>query len=73
MDYPKFKSIVTQFGQGVSERGISGEKVGDIVFEAIKDDAFYILTDTGELIETLVKSRMNNILDSFEQNKKYNE
>jgi NAD(P)-dependent dehydrogenase (short-subunit alcohol dehydrogenase family) len=72
LDYPEFKSIVTQFGQGVSERGISGEKAGDIVFEAIKDDAFYILTDSGEWLEELVKNRMNNILNSFEQNKKYN-
>ncbi|MBY8985720.1 MAG: SDR family NAD(P)-dependent oxidoreductase [Candidatus Lokiarchaeota archaeon] len=71
-DYPEFKSTITQFGQGATKRGISGEKVGDIVFEAIKDDSFYILTDTGEWLEALVKNRMNNILDSFEQNRKYN-
>ncbi|MHA2339300.1 MAG: hypothetical protein ACXACX_18475 [Candidatus Hodarchaeales archaeon] len=70
-DYPEFESIVTQFGQGFMERGISGEKAGDIVFEAIKDDAFYILTDTSEMFEASVKNRMDNILNSFKQNKKY--
>lgn len=70
-DYPEFNTIVTQFGKGFQERGITGEKAGDIVFEAIKDDAFYILTDTGEQFESLVKTRMNNILNAFEQNKKY--
>ncbi|MHA1916512.1 MAG: SDR family NAD(P)-dependent oxidoreductase [Promethearchaeota archaeon] len=71
-DYPEFKSIVTQFGQGFQERGMTGGKAGDIVFEAIKDDAFYILTDTGQLLEDSIRSRMNNILNAFEQNKKYN-
>jgi NAD(P)-dependent dehydrogenase (short-subunit alcohol dehydrogenase family) len=71
-DYPEFKSIVTQFGQGFQERGMTGDKAGDIVFEAIRDDAFYILTDTGQLLEDSIRSRMNNILNAFEQNKKYN-
>lgn len=72
-NYPEFKSIVTQFGQGFLERGVTPEKVGNIVFEAIKDDAFYILTDTGDIFSNLVKNRMNNILNAFEQNKKYSE
>ena len=71
-DYPEFKSIVTQFGQGFQERGMTGDKAGDIVFEAIKDDAFYILTDTGQWLEDSIRSRMNNILNAFEQNKRYN-
>ncbi|MHA1931556.1 MAG: SDR family NAD(P)-dependent oxidoreductase [Promethearchaeota archaeon] len=71
-DHPEFKLIVSQFGQRFAERGISGEEAGDIVFEAIRDDAFYILTDTGEMLEASVKNRMNNILNSFEKNKKYN-
>lgn len=71
-DYPEFKSIVAQFGQGFAEKGISPEKAGDIVFEAIKDEAFYILTDTSPTFSTLVKNRMNGILNAFEQNKKYN-
>jgi NADP-dependent 3-hydroxy acid dehydrogenase YdfG len=70
-DYPEFRSIVSQFGQGVAETRMSGEKVGDIVFEAIKDDAFYILTHTGKILESLVKNRMDNILNAFKQNKKY--
>jgi NADP-dependent 3-hydroxy acid dehydrogenase YdfG len=70
-DYPEFESIVTQFAQEFMERGITPENAGDIVFEAIKDDAFYILTETGPIISTSVKTRMNNILNAFEQNKKY--
>ncbi len=71
-EYPEFEPIVTQFGQGFQERGISGEKAGNIVFEAIKDDAFYILTHTEEWLEALIKNRMNNILNALDQNKKYN-
>ncbi|MFW9823944.1 MAG: SDR family NAD(P)-dependent oxidoreductase [Candidatus Thorarchaeota archaeon] len=70
---PEFKTITTEFGKETMQRGISGEKAGDIVFEAIKDDAFYILTDTDEWLETLIRDRMNNILNSFEQNRKYNQ
>jgi NAD(P)-dependent dehydrogenase (short-subunit alcohol dehydrogenase family) len=71
-DYPEFKSIVTEFVQGFQERGMTGDKAGDIVFEAIKDDAFYILTDTSQWLEDSIRSRMNNILNAFQQNKKYN-
>ncbi|MHA2326120.1 MAG: SDR family NAD(P)-dependent oxidoreductase [Promethearchaeota archaeon] len=70
-DYPEFKSIVTQFGKSGVERAIFPEKVGDIVFEAIKDDAFYILTDTGQDWVELIKSRMNRIIEAFERNKLY--
>ncbi len=53
------------------EAGISPEKAGDIVFEAIKDEARYILTDTGLIFKNLVKERMNGIIDAFKQNKPY--
>lgn len=53
------------------ESGISPDKAGDIVFQAIKDDVFYILTDTHLFFKRMVKNRMNGILEAFRQNKPY--
>jgi NADP-dependent 3-hydroxy acid dehydrogenase YdfG len=53
------------------EAGISPDKVGDIVFQAIKDDLFYILTDTSLSYRRMVKSRMDEILEAFQQNKPF--
>ena len=47
------------------ELAISPDKVGDIVFQAIKDDVFYILTDTTLTFKRMVKNRMNGILEAF--------
>ncbi|MFX1349766.1 MAG: SDR family NAD(P)-dependent oxidoreductase [Promethearchaeota archaeon] len=53
------------------EAGMSPDKAGDIVFDAIKDEALYILTDTGLVFKNMVKERMNGIIDAFKQNKHY--
>ena len=53
------------------ENGISPDKVGEIVFKAIKDNAFYILTDNGSVLKRMVENRMNRILKAFKQNEKY--
>jgi len=52
-------------------QGISPDKVGEIVFKAIKDSVFYILTDTGPVLRKMVENRMKRILKAFDQNKKY--
>ena len=53
------------------KNGISPDKVGEIVFKAIKDNAFYILTDNGLVLKRMVENRMKRILKAFEQNEKY--
>jgi NADP-dependent 3-hydroxy acid dehydrogenase YdfG len=69
-DHPEFESDARIFGQGFTI-GITPEKVGNIVFEAIKDDAFYIFTDTNLYWKNLVKDRTNKILEAFKQNRLY--
>jgi len=68
--HPEAEQFFKMF-MGMWEIGLSPDKAGDIVFEAIKDEAFYILTDTGILWENMVKTRMNGILKAFKQNKPY--
>jgi short-subunit dehydrogenase len=54
---------------GMFEKGISPEKVGDMVFHGIKNDLFYILTDTHRYYKRMIKSRFDGILEAFEQNR----
>lgn len=69
-NHPQYKEYAKWF-TGMVEKGLSAEKVGDIVFNAIKDDSFYILTDTSLFWKRMVKVRMNGILEAFKQNKQY--
>ncbi len=49
------------------EVGSKIEDVGEIVFRAIENEQFYILTDDSRRFKNSVKSRMKNILESFEE------
>lgn len=51
------------------EKGMSPDKVGEIVFQAIKNDIFYILTDSHYIFKKAVKNRLEGIINAFEQNK----
>jgi len=51
--------------------GTSPNKAGDVVFEAIKNEIFYILTDTGYMWKKMAKNRMNGILEAFQLNKPF--
>ncbi|MFX1393446.1 MAG: SDR family NAD(P)-dependent oxidoreductase [Promethearchaeota archaeon] len=66
--HPKYEQFVKMFIKAI-ETGISPDKVGDIVFQAIKDDYLYILTDTRLMFKKMVKDRMDGILQAFQQNK----
>lgn len=44
------------------EAGMSSEKVADLVFQAIRDEKFYILTDDSPWWKELVRNRMENLL-----------
>ena len=68
--HTKYREILEMFIKTI-ERGLSPDKAGDIVFEAIKDEALYIYTDTGLWIRRMIKERMDRILNAFKSNKSY--
>ena len=68
--HPKYKLFADNFLKAI-KNGLSPDKAGDIVFEAIKDEIFYILTDTSGLFKRMVKLRMSEILKAFDKNKLY--
>ncbi|MFX0069963.1 MAG: SDR family NAD(P)-dependent oxidoreductase [Candidatus Hermodarchaeota archaeon] len=66
--HPEYEEPVKLFFQTLKS-GTSPDKVGDIVFQAIKNDEFYILTHAGYMWKKLVKVRMDRIFEGFEKNK----
>ena len=68
--YPETKSTF-EFVRRMFETGLSPNKAGDIVFQAIKDEIFYILTHTDLMYKRNIKNRMNGIIEAFQQNKLY--
>ncbi|MFX1339269.1 MAG: SDR family NAD(P)-dependent oxidoreductase [Promethearchaeota archaeon] len=55
---------------GLAKAGELPDKVGDIVFEAIKEDIFYILTDTKLYYRRMIQTRNEDIMEAYKQNKK---
>ena len=51
------------------EKGTSPDQAGDVVFEAIRNGLFYILTEVGFMWKKPLKTRFNEILKAYEQNK----
>ncbi|KKK46389.1 hypothetical protein LCGC14_1197900 [marine sediment metagenome] len=66
-DHPEFKLKVSRIAEVINASGIPAEKAGDIVFEAIKDNTFYILTDTDPFWKNMIKERMNGIFQAFKK------
>ncbi|MBD3339782.1 MAG: SDR family NAD(P)-dependent oxidoreductase [Candidatus Lokiarchaeota archaeon] len=66
--HPELEQIEEAIAQ-MTEIGTSPDKVGDIVFEGIKADLFYILTDTKLYLKRMIKDRMTRILDAYSKNK----
>jgi NAD(P)-dependent dehydrogenase (short-subunit alcohol dehydrogenase family) len=56
---PEKPSLVKQFQKG-NRNPMSPEQCAELVFKAIREDTFYVLTDP--LINTLVQQRIENIL-----------
>jgi NADP-dependent 3-hydroxy acid dehydrogenase YdfG len=68
IDHPELEKI----GEAIHELADSGEspdRVGDIVFEAIKQDVFYIFTDTKLSFRRMIQTRNDEIMEAFKQNK----
>jgi len=51
------------------EKGTSPNQAGDVVFKAIRNDMFYILTETGIMWKKPLKDRFDRILKAYEQNR----
>ena len=51
------------------EKGTSPDQAGDVVFEAIRNEMFYILTETGIMWKKPLKARFNGILEAYNQNR----
>jgi len=68
IDHPELEQVweaITALG----DAGESPNKVGDIVFEAIKKDVFYILTDTKLYYRRMIQTRNEEIMEAYKQNK----
>ena len=51
------------------EKGTSPDQAGDVVFKAIRNGMFYILTETGIMWKNPLKARFDGIMKAFEQNR----
>ncbi len=49
------------------EKGTSPDQAGDVVFEAIKNDIFYIYTELGLMWKKGMKTRFDGILEDYNQ------
>ena len=68
--YPESKQTF-EIIRRMFEAGLSPNQAGDIIFQAIKDEVFYILSHTDLMYKKNIKNRMNGILQAFQQNKLY--
>lgn len=68
IDHPELEKIGKAIHE-LAESGESPDKVGDIVFEAIKKDVFYIFTDTKLSFRRMIQTRHEEIMEAFKQNK----
>ena len=67
---PELETIIKGMQEGV-KTGMSPEKVGEIVFRALKDDVFYILPHVGLAYKKMVTNRMDGIVQAFNENKPF--
>ncbi|MFX0069964.1 MAG: SDR family NAD(P)-dependent oxidoreductase [Candidatus Hermodarchaeota archaeon] len=67
--HPELKQIEEAILE-MGKAGISPDRVGEIVFEALKEDLFYILTETRLSYRRMIQSRMDRILDAYPENKR---
>jgi len=63
-NHPELEKIVRESPK-VWEKGTSPDQSGDIVFEAIKNDIFYIFTETGIFWKKSMKTRFDSIWEDY--------
>ena len=66
--YPQAEETVEAYTK-MYEDGTSPDQAGDIIFECVKKNIFYIFTETGDHWKELMQTRFGGILRDFEQNK----
>ncbi len=66
--YPKTEETVKAYTK-MYEEGTSPDQAGDVIFECIKKNIFYIFTETGDHWKDYMKTRFRGILNDFKQNK----
>jgi NAD(P)-dependent dehydrogenase (short-subunit alcohol dehydrogenase family) len=66
-EHPEFESKIARIRQAFSPSIISPKNAGDIIFDAIKDNRFYILTHTDPFWKNMIKERMNGIFHAFDE------
>jgi len=67
--HPKIEDVENAI-LALANEGEDPDIVGNFVFEGIKADLFYILTDTKLYFKRMIKDRMERILEAYPQNKK---
>ncbi|NVM44717.1 MAG: SDR family NAD(P)-dependent oxidoreductase [Candidatus Lokiarchaeota archaeon] len=65
--YPKSEETVKAYTK-MYETGTSPDQAGDIIFECVKKEIFYIFTETGIHWKEFMKTRFEGILKDFDQN-----
>ncbi len=66
--YPETEQFIKAFITSL-EQGTSPDQAGDVVFEAMKNDIFYILTEIGLIWKRFIKARFDGIMEAFNQNR----
>ena len=66
--YPKSEETVKAYTK-MYEQGTSPDQAGDVIFECIRKNIFYIFTETGPHWKEYMETRFEGILKDFEQNK----
>jgi len=66
--HPELEQLIREAPK-IWEAGTPADQSGDIVFEAIKDNVFYIFTEIGEAWETGMKTRFDSFWRDYENAK----
>ncbi|MHA1671267.1 MAG: SDR family NAD(P)-dependent oxidoreductase [Promethearchaeota archaeon] len=64
--HPEAEPTIKEYLKAFNE-GTSPDQAGDVIFECIKNDIFYIFTETGSIWKDYMKTRFDGILEAFEQ------
>ncbi len=65
-NYPELEKLAEELPK-LWDYGTSADQVGDVVFEAIRKNIFYIYTETGPSWKRGLQTRFDGIMDAFDQ------
>ena len=65
IEHPEFEKALPLI-ERYFEQGLAPKQAADIVFQGIRDEIFYILTDKHVFWKNTIRKRMKNILKAFE-------